>query len=83
MNELVVAAQNNDVENLRRLVDLEKAQHAAELDSVNKSTQVMQDACHEAARYNHAAALKLLLDAGCWIDIGEHVNFLSFSHRAN
>jgi len=72
MHALVVAARDNDVDNLHRLIDLEMVKHVTELDSANTSTKAMQDACHEAARYNHTAALEVLLDAGCWIDPGDY-----------
>ncbi|KAF4609414.1 hypothetical protein G7Y89_g15864 [Cudoniella acicularis] len=69
MEDLVSAARTNNLNKLRRFLDLERAQNP-QLgdDGVNYSTMAMQAACHAAARYNHPEALDLLLDSGCWID---------------
>ena len=69
MEDPVSAAQTNNLDSLRGLLDLEKAQNPQLSESsVSHSTKAMQEACHAAARYNHPAALDLLLDSGCWID---------------
>jgi hypothetical protein len=68
MDDLVSAAQTNDLDRLRRLVKVEKANNPG-----LEYTSAMQDACHAAACQNHPAALNLLLDSGCWrISAGEH-----------
>lgn len=73
MEDIVSAAQTNDLDKLRQFLDLERAQNPQLEDGINKSTKAMQAACHAAARYNHPAALDLLLDSGCWIDHSKHI----------
>jgi len=74
MEDLVSAAQANNLDTLRGLLDLEKAQNPLLGESsANQSTTAMQEACHAAARYNHPAALDLLLDSGCWIGPCKHI----------
>lgn len=70
MEDLIAPAGNKDIETLRRLIDVEKYQLEKQLDTTNKSTELMQKACHEAARHNHPEALLVLLEAGCWVDPG-------------
>jgi hypothetical protein len=71
MEDIVIAAQNNDLDNLRRLIDLEKAQNPA-LDPIrHPSTRAMQRASAAAARHNQPAALDMLLNSGCWISRGK------------
>lgn len=63
------AAQQNDLEGLRRLLDLEKKQNPwLGTSSVNTSTTSMQRAAAAAARHNHPQALDLILDNGSWVD---------------
>jgi len=59
------AAQTNDLANLERLLELEKAQHP-ELNYLNPCTHAMREAAEMAARHNHPVALALLLDSGCY-----------------
>lgn len=74
MADLVSAAQTNDVDNLRRLIDMERAQNPQlGSNSANQSTKAMQDASYAAARYNCPAALDILLDSGCWVGPSEHI----------
>jgi len=73
MDDLVSAAQTNDLDRLRRLLKTEKANNPwLGKDSASQSTSAMQAACDAAARYNHPAALNLLLDSGCCVLPGEH-----------
>ncbi|KIN03104.1 hypothetical protein OIDMADRAFT_178813 [Oidiodendron maius Zn] len=68
MEELVNAAETNDLDKLRHYLDLERAQNPQLSKEMYKSTAAMRAACHAAARNNHPAALDILLDSGCWID---------------
>jgi hypothetical protein len=63
VGDVVIAAQTNDLDKLRRCIDLELADNRK-----NVSRPTLQAACHAAARHNHPAALHMLLDSGCIID---------------
>jgi hypothetical protein len=66
MEDVVEAAQNNNLDKLRRYIKLELAAHPSL--RKNASSKILQAGCHAAALYNHPMALDLLLDSGCWID---------------
>jgi hypothetical protein len=70
MTDLISAAQRNDLESLRRFLDLEKVQNpdvfcSPRPASMPRSTVATQDASYAAARYNCIGALNMLLDSGC------------------
>ncbi|KAF2145311.1 uncharacterized protein K452DRAFT_315586 [Aplosporella prunicola CBS 121167] len=71
MDDFVSAAETNDLDRLRRLLELERAQNPRlGQNSSVPSTPAMQAAHHAAARCNHPAALELLFDNGAWIGPG-------------
>jgi hypothetical protein len=69
MADLISAAENNDLDTLRRLLDAEIAQNAGTFEqqpeSWMKATGVMLEASYTAAQRNHHAVLNMLLDSGC------------------
>ena len=83
MAELVAAAENNDLELLRRRLDEELAAHPELPNPSRTSTDAMISALHAAARYDHPEAVNMLVDAGCDLDWDEgklvHVFLLSSS----
>ena len=83
MEDLVRTAQTNDLAKLHRCLDLERAENTnIGENGTPKSTMAMQATCHTAARYNHPAALDLLLDSSYWIDRGEHIKADCISVKA-
>jgi hypothetical protein len=67
----VNAAQNNDLDKLCRCIDEEIARNPEFYKrGRTSSTPALQIACQAAARYNHTAALRVLLDKGRGVDAG-------------
>lgn len=70
MDDLPTAAQDNNVERLRNLLESRKGAHQGASEEQNTSDS-LQKACQVAARNNHLAALEVLLNEGSEIDRGE------------
>jgi hypothetical protein len=62
MSDLANAAKTNDLKTLRRLLH-DRETHFPPAQSKTD----MQEACEAAALMNHPAAVKLLVDSGCWM----------------
>jgi hypothetical protein len=65
------AAQAGNLDALRQLIEKDKKDHP--VDPRYPYTDAMQRACEEAARSNQCAALNLLIDEGCWINLSVFV----------
>ncbi|KAF2661044.1 hypothetical protein K491DRAFT_750840 [Lophiostoma macrostomum CBS 122681] len=69
MADITHAAEHNDLDGLRRLIDLQKATDPEYDANRMPYTKGMQLASVAAARRNHPVAVGLLLDSGCWINV--------------
>ena len=70
MAELVSAVEQNDLDSLRRLIDLEKALDPNYDPKRMPYTEAMQRANIAAVRHNNLDALGILFDAGCTVNVG-------------
>jgi len=67
MADLVKAAEINDLDELRRFLELESTMSSDR----NTPTDAMKEACNAAALNDHSEAVSMLVDAGCVFYDGE------------
>ena len=77
MNDLITAAQSNDIGRLRQLLE---NRNIAQDPSYFPSGS-LHKACEAAARNNHPEALEVLLDEGIKIERGKSFEQLSDHHE--